>query len=40
MSRYSEPVRRNTILAIAVLLIIILFMGFLGVLQMESAITP
>jgi hypothetical protein len=33
-------VRRNTVLAIAALLVVILIMGFLGILQMQRAITP
>jgi hypothetical protein len=33
-------VRRNTVLAIAVLLVVIVIMGFLGVLQVQRAITP
>ncbi len=37
-SLYPPPVRRNTVFAIAVLLIVILVMGVLGVIQMQDAI--
>lgn len=32
--------RRKTVIAVAVLLLVILVMGFLGVLQIQSAIVP